>query len=447
MEGIKRLLLLAGVLCLLGAGAAQGAGFNIYEAGARATALGGAFTATADDGSAIFYNPAGLAFLEGSALDLNLMPIIPAAEFTGAMPTDGSDPAQGKTADQTFPIPGAYYYQNLGDLTWGIGLYAPFGLGVKWDDPDNWVGRAVSYNVDLATVYVTPAVAWKVDEDVALSFGVDIAHTAIELNRRMLTDFGGNNASYDVVDVTIEGHSDFNFTPSAGALIKASDKLSFGVMYHGKKSMQIPEGTLTLENIAPAALEANVDALIAGLGGDEHTGSTELRLPHMLSLGASYSFTDQLRLEFNAVHFGWGHFDELALDFGNELLNETIPEAYEDVWQLRIGAEYKVNEDLLLMGGYVRDKSPQPVESMSPLLPDSNRDDFSFGVQYAVNDRITVTGCYMGVNFEERTNVVDGRQQVFPHEMEEYGLGPYPNPAGSYDSYADIFGVGISYHF
>ena len=446
MEGTKRLLLIAGVVCLLGTGTALGAGFNIYEAGAKATALGGAFTATADDGSAIFYNPAGLAFLEGSALDLNLMPVVPTAEFTGAVQPDGSH-ASGKTVDQSFPIPGVYYYQNSGDLTWGVGICAPFGLGVEWEDPDNWIGRAVSYDVDLATIYITPALAWKVNEDVALSLGVDAAFTEIELNRRMLTDFGGGNASYDVVDVQIEGESKMNFTPVAGAMIKATDKLTFGLMYHHEKTLQVDDGTLELANIAPAFLEANVDALIAGLGGTEHEGSTELNLPHMLSLAVAYQLTEKARVEFDAVHFGWSHFEELRLDFGNEDLNSTIPEHYDDVWQLRFGAAYDVNEKLTLMGGYVRDESPQPTASMSPLLPDANRNDYSIGVQYRLNDRLTLTGTYMGVNFEERSNVVGGTQVVFPDEEEEYGSGPYPNPAGSYDSYADIFGIGIGYRF
>jgi len=446
MEGIKKLLLLAGALCLLGTGAAWGSGFNIYEAGAKATALGGAFTATADDGTAIFYNPAGLAFLEGSAVDLNLMPILPSAEFVGAMQPDGTY-ATAKTADQTFPIPGVYFYKNNGEFTYGIGLSAPFGLGVKWDDPDNYVGRAVSYDVHLATIYVTPALAWKVNEDVGLSVGVDVSYTDITLKRRMLQTFGGNNVPIDVVDVEIAGNSPLNYTPVLGGMIKATDKLTFGAMYHHKKTMNIDEGTLTLTNIAPAALEGTVDGIIAGLGGDEHTGSTELKLPHILSLAVAYQFTDKLRAEFDAVHFGWSHFDELALDFGNEDLNETIPEAYEDVWQLRFGAAYDINEKLTVMGGYVRDKSPQPTESVSPLLPDASRDDFSLGITYVVSEKVTLNACYMGVNFEERTNVVDGVQVVFPEEEAEYGAGPYPNPAGTYDSYADIFGIGITYSF
>ena len=77
---ILTVLLIAG-LSVAGTGLVQAAGFNIYEAGVRATALGGAFTATADDGSALFYNPAGLSFMEGSSVNLNLMSIAPRFEF------------------------------------------------------------------------------------------------------------------------------------------------------------------------------------------------------------------------------------------------------------------------------------------------------------------------------------------------------------------------------
>src|SRR3989442_13662841 len=57
----SRLWLLVVVAALLTSGAAFGAGFGLFEQGAKATAMGGAFAATADDTSAIFYNVAGIA--------------------------------------------------------------------------------------------------------------------------------------------------------------------------------------------------------------------------------------------------------------------------------------------------------------------------------------------------------------------------------------------------
>src|SRR5690242_3997102 len=62
LRSITRLL--TPVLCLALSSAAStafAAGFSIFEQGAKATAMGGAFSATADDPSAIFYNVAGIA--------------------------------------------------------------------------------------------------------------------------------------------------------------------------------------------------------------------------------------------------------------------------------------------------------------------------------------------------------------------------------------------------
>ena len=48
-------------IALLGAtGSAQAAGFKVNEQGAKAMAMANAFTAQADDPSALYYNPAGL---------------------------------------------------------------------------------------------------------------------------------------------------------------------------------------------------------------------------------------------------------------------------------------------------------------------------------------------------------------------------------------------------
>jgi len=49
--------------------------FSIYEAGVRAMGMGGAFAAVADDGSALFYNPAGIAFQRGFRMQLALFAI------------------------------------------------------------------------------------------------------------------------------------------------------------------------------------------------------------------------------------------------------------------------------------------------------------------------------------------------------------------------------------
>jgi long-chain fatty acid transport protein len=434
---IRKLTVLACALILLVSGTTFAAGFNIYEAGAKATALGGAFTATADDGSAIFYNSAGLAFLEGSGMSLNLMPILPTAEFTGATMPDGSyDTAQTESA--VFPIPGMYYYKNTGDLSYGFGLYAPFGMGVAWEDPETSPGRQISYDVNLQTVYFTPAIAMKMTDNIALSVGADIAHTAITLSKFTAIPFGGEMDMTNVIDAELTGDSDINITPVVSCMIKGLGALDIGIMYHHEKTMNIAEGELIMTNVAPAALAPAIDAQIAGLGGDTQYADTEFKLPHMLSLGAAWQATEKTRVEFNAVHFGWEHFDEIYLDFENDYLDQHIEENYEDVWQYRVGVTYAMDEKTNILLGYVDDKTPQPVGSVNPMLPDADRKDYSVGVEYKYSDNMTFVGSYMSVNFDERSNVVDGVHGSYETDV---------NPAGSYDSFANIFGVAVNYKF
>jgi hypothetical protein len=58
---------IAAVLLVLLPAAAHG-GFLAIEEGARATAMGGAFTAVSDDATAVFWNPAGLGLMDGLSL-------------------------------------------------------------------------------------------------------------------------------------------------------------------------------------------------------------------------------------------------------------------------------------------------------------------------------------------------------------------------------------------
>src|SRR3954469_10794700 len=100
--------------------AAFGAGFGLFEQGAKATAMGGAFAATADDPSAIFYNPAGIAqqrhasFLAGGTV-INF-----SNEFTGDPNDLFTSGSTGSYKRHTFIPPNAYAIVPIGqNLTVG----------------------------------------------------------------------------------------------------------------------------------------------------------------------------------------------------------------------------------------------------------------------------------------------------------------------------------------
>lgn len=426
------LLVVGLVLC---AGLVQAAGFSIYEAGARATALGGAFTASADDGSAIFYNAAGLSFLKGNQISVSVMPIAPSAKFTSAA-VPGQETVYEQTEDHIFPIPGAYYTHNGGGkLSYGIGLYAPYGLGTEWQNGEDFAGRQVSHDVAIETVYVTPALSYLVTPKLALAVGLDIAHQKLNLKKYSLYPLDGDNALHTEID----GSSDISITPTLGLMYRPNDQWSFGAMYHFEKTMGYEDQDATLENVATPGTDAYAWAatVLAGLGGGDHTITSEFNLPSMLSLGAAYTFNEKFRIEGNYVYFGWEHFAKLDMAFDNPAMDSVIQFDYENAWQVRFGATYTaIPNKLDIMAGYVHDTTPQPVEAISPLLPDANKDDYSIGMTYKT-DKFDFTFSYMAVIGEERSNIVDGRPA---NDDPAY-------PVGSYQALANIFGFGVGYRF
>jgi len=444
--------LLAAALCL-SAGLAQAGGFSIYEAGAKATGMGCAVTASVDDGSAMFYNIAALSFMPGTVVDLNLMPVAPKMKHQAASPP--ADAPSGESVDQSFLIPGFGITHNTGGrLAFGLGVSAPFGLGVEWQDPETWIGRYTSYDVDLATVYVTPAVSVRVLPELSVAVGLDVAFQSIELNRFSGLPFGGANELVNVIDTQLEGHSDLNVTPCFGVMYRPTPKLSLGVMYHHEKTMTYEGGDGKLTNVAPDALRDAVDASLdqaAGTAGlREFDLSTELGLPHMLSLGVAYQLHERLLVELDAVHFGWSNFDKLDLTFSPDpvgAFSSTIPFHYEDKWQFRVGADFDLTPRLKLLAGYVRDETPQPIESMGPILPDASRNDWSIGAQYATGPW-RFTAAWMAVLNESRDNLRDGQPTVFDEELDDADkVQLRALEAGAYESVANIFAFGVGYHF
>ena len=89
---------------------------------------------------------------------------------------------------------------------------------------------------------------------------------------------------------------------------------------------------------------------------------------------------DDWTFEVDANWYQWRTFDRLPLTFVDRAdLSETIVEDYSNSFQYRIGVERVLNDTFALRGGYFFDETPAPPASLSPLLPDANRNGFALG--------------------------------------------------------------------
>ncbi|RKZ16511.1 hypothetical protein DRQ53_06185 [bacterium] len=416
-----RQFLTIGLILLTLTGTAAAGGFNIYEMGARATAMGGAFTATADDASAIFYNPAALAWQDSEwEVSGNLSLISPSIKFALAEGTETLYPGdeRSQTADAIFPPAGLYTSWKMKDkpVAFGLGFFTPFGLGVKWDKPETFAGRSLATDSEIQGLYLSPMVSFAANDKLAVSVGVHFVKTHLTLERIITLPLGQNVGGFK-----LEGASGVGVGTAAGLMFRPNPKLSVGVNYKGGVTNEFRDQDADL-------------SFDSGAPGISTRVSADLKFPTIVTGAVRYEFTEQFGLEFDLVWFEWSVFDEVELDFEFDPFDTILEENYEDVFQYRVGAEYKLNEKWRLMGGFVYDNSPQPVESVSPLLPDADRRDYSLGATWS-SGLWEVSAGYMLVDFLERSTVEDGVGQ----NLDEFN--------GTYDTLAHILSLGVSRDF
>src|SRR3990170_1986476 len=105
-------------------------GFQLNEHGAKPMGLGGAFTAIANDASAVYWNGAGLSYLEGTNFLLGAALIGPSTTFRGVAPAVDISYMES----QVFYPPHFFLSHKISDaFSVGVGASVPFGLGTKWD--------------------------------------------------------------------------------------------------------------------------------------------------------------------------------------------------------------------------------------------------------------------------------------------------------------------------
>ena len=385
--------------------------------------MGGAFTATADDASAIFYNPAALAF-QDSAWEVsgNLSLIAPGNKFVRATGTESTYPGddRSQTKDAIFPPTGIYASWKMKNrpLAFGLGFFTPFGLGVEWDKEDSFAGRPLATNSQIQGIYISPVVSYAFGDKVALSAGFHVVKTHLKLERFVTMPAGQKLASFK-----LEGGSELAYGAAAGAMYKPTPKLSLGLNYKGGVTNKFRDQDADLTSVS-AVPDVST------------TASGDLKFPTIVAGAVRYELSEKLGIEFDLVWFQWSVFDKVELDFKDNTIipDAVLEENYDDVFQYRFGAEYQINETWNLMAGFVYDNSPQPVESVSPLLPDANRLDYSAGFTWTPGEW-ELSAAYMLVDFDERSTVENGVGQ---------NLDGFD---GAYDSIAHIFSFGVSRDF
>jgi long-chain fatty acid transport protein len=391
---------LTAVLVVLAFSATQAAaaGFRLPEAGAKAMGMGFAFTAQADDPSAIYFNPAGLTQLEGQNVTVGVTYIRRYGDaFTGITPLTGGAVVSETQKDLNFFIPNAYYVRKASpNLAYGVGLFVPFGLGLEYRDRNTSIFRNQITMIDLMTLVVNPTVAWKVNDVLSVGAGIDFLYGKAKMERTPVSPaLGGNIYNLDLeADGTAWG---YNF----GLLLAPSRNLKIGLSHRSPFTLKLKDGDVNVTNISPEASAMFFD----GATTFQTKGSAVINLPATTAFGAAYTFFDRLTVEADLDFTWWSSYKNLRVEIRDEnpvLMTTDSRKDWNDVVALRIGAEYRVTDPLALRVGFAYDPTPVPAETMGPELPDATRLNYMVGVGYKYGNW-TFDASYFYVDKKERT--------------------------------------------
>ncbi|MBI2374469.1 MAG: outer membrane protein transport protein [Deltaproteobacteria bacterium] len=365
----------AGALAVSIPGTTFAAGFQINEHSAAATARGGAVFATVNDASAVFYNPAGLANIKGTNVQAGISLIRPVGTYEGMgyPSTNATGASVTQSIVQDFrPVPNAYLGRALSDkASVGFGFYAPYGLGIEWQDLPNFVGRTVVHELELRTFYLTPAIALKLSDAVQVAVSVSLVPGTVYLKRTLGASDNGEvlfPASVFGSEATVElSGSAFGVGANAGVQVALlENKLKFGLAFRSGVGLDFA-GTADFElpPTAPLSLQTKFP------DGDVRA---ELTIPHFFAFGAAWDEKDWT-VELGAALTLWQSYDELRINFVKELPQKSsgAPRDWTAVPTLRLGGEYRIEENYAARVGIAYDVSPVPDSTVDPTLPDNNR--------------------------------------------------------------------------
>ena len=452
-------LLLAGVPSIA---AAQG--FGVYEHNACAMARGGVTAAApCADGSAIFFNPAGLGALSGNRLSVGVTLIGAQGSFTDDILGNRTD-----LDNPLIPVPNIYLTHALNPrLTAGIGVFAPYGLETKWPIAD-FPGRFLGYNTDIRSIYIQPTLGYEVTPKLKLGLGVAYITSRLELHQRadLSTQFVptalGVPAGTRFAALGIPTGTDFadaelsatgsGFSVNFGAIIKLSDRVSIGghwmtrrtIKYSGDANFEsvntglvIPVNLGTCPGLACVPAGTPVDAVLAGQfapGGALADGpvTTSITMPPQGTIGFAYKATADWTVMADYQYVVWGWFSQVLIDFENAGTPDlTLTPSNKDTHGFRLGTEYQFNPKVQLRGGYLYHTAASPPEFVTPLLPEGARNEFTVGAGINLTPKLHADLAYQYIRQNKRRGlVVSGGGNV-----------------GLYEFTAHLFGVSAAYTF
>jgi long-chain fatty acid transport protein len=335
-------------------------GMRLASQDGFASARGEAFAATADNPSAIYYNPAGITQLESVQFRAGIYGIYLDPSFTPPPPAnDSTFHLENKlaAAPQFFST----YTPDKFPLSFGLGIYAPYGAGISW--PQDTGFRAVAIEGSLTYVTMNPMLALQLAPGLSIGAGLKVNYAKMELEQGLLRNEEPlpNNFRF-----TGDGWS---VGYNVGVLWKIQEKIALGAGFRSSSPVTL-QGETEFEQfpVIPTT---------------RRTAEMGFTFPLGAVFGISYRPTPKWNFEFNADYTDWSSVETNIIKQAPPPwpVKQEIPVAlnWQASWMYEFGVTRYFENHWHVSAGYVFNENSVPDKTYSPLVADMDRHFFSVG--------------------------------------------------------------------
>lgn len=413
---MKKLFLFAGLF--LSAAVCFAGGYRVSLQGQKALAMGHTGVAVINSSESVFFNPAGLVYMEDQ---FNIT-----AGMSGVFSNISyQNSATGAHAKSESPMGTPLYlyasYKANDWLSFGLGVYTPYGSEVKY--AEGWAGSHLVNSIKLQAIYIQPTISIKLNDMVSIGGGPIYATGSVNFDKslnRTLTDLEGNRSA---VEVDASGVSNWGWV--AGAMVNMTEDLHVGFNYRSRINMDSEDGTATFRNIPNSPLTPFQDSSI----------EAGLPMPAELTVGMSYDF-DKWVFAFDFNRTFWNAYESLDIKFADP----NIPDAhnarnYKNSSVYRFGVQYDVTTAFTLRAGYYFDETPVRTGYFAPETPRNDSNNFTAGLTFNIGQNLQIDASFLYSHFKE----VDASYDFY---YEDGVAVPFK---GTYKTNAFVPGLGLTY--
>lgn len=373
---ILPLLLVIALPCSLSAQA-----FRNPPQDAKAAGMGNAFTAQADNASAVYYNPAGIAFLDS--------PLSTTANLSIIDPKYRNTTQKFRTSDEEFFVPDGFIATNLLNkyLSFGYGAFSEFGLGNSYDKTSP--AAPLGFGNKLKTLdnrFVWALRPPKPMDQMAVGGGFDLLYG--QTITKNYTDFGLFTQGMPTGEIgrtkfSADGHA---FGWNLGGLFKCKKYHSFGITYASQMDIN-EKGHLKLSGL-PASISPVPELSIPA--------TSKFVLPMRLTSGYNFKPVDWFKFNFDVTWLKYSKFKDVNITVDDPfglVPDQAINFDFHDSWVYALGAELGPFKGFALRSGWSHIQTPVPSHAFNTMIPDSDRNVWSIGAGYKYKN-LSLDLCY-----------------------------------------------------